>query len=156
MSFLSRFRIYPPLRNKSQPRRFFYQPHPMKNIIFLYTTVLFSLSAHSQTSDQLYSESLKSFNDKDFDHALRSVEKSIQADSGNGKAYYLRGLIYFNANQFKQAIPDFDKIIELKLDTLYDHVHNLRSASKDHVQDFKGALADYEIQSCPGRVLAER
>jgi tetratricopeptide (TPR) repeat protein len=87
----------------------------MKNIIFLNATVLFCLSAYSQTSDQLYNESLKSFNDKDFYHALKSVEKSIEADSGNGKAYYLRGLIYFNTNQFKQAVPDFDKTIELNI-----------------------------------------
>jgi tetratricopeptide (TPR) repeat protein len=77
----------------------------MKNIIFLYTTVLFCLSAYSQTSDQLFNESLKSYTDKDYYHALKSVERSIQADSGNGKAYYLRGSIYFTTNQFKQAIP---------------------------------------------------
>lgn len=106
--------------------------------------MLFCISAYSQTSDQLYNESLKSFNDKDFHHALISIEESIKADSNNGKANYLRGLINYNTNRFKQAIPDFDKSIALNLP--FDQVHFLRGASKEYVKDFKGALADYEIQ----------
>src|SRR5258708_34974817 len=68
------------------PALFFKQPHPMKNIIFLYASVLFCLSAYSQSSGQLYNESLKSYNVKHFYHALTSVETSISADSGNGNA----------------------------------------------------------------------
>src|SRR5258708_12093356 len=95
------------------PALFFKQPHPMKNIIFLYASVLFCLSAYSQTSDQLYEESLKSYNLNSFNRALNLVQRSIIADSGNGKAYYLRGLIYFHPNQFNQPIPNFHKAMAL-------------------------------------------
>jgi tetratricopeptide (TPR) repeat protein len=101
----------------------------MKIIIFLYTSVLFGLSAYSQTSDQLYEESLKNYNVNNFNRALNIVQRSIIADSGNGKAYYLRGLIYFQTNRFKQAIPDFDKAIALNAPC--DHVHSVRGISKE-------------------------
>lgn len=51
-----------------------------------------------------------------YDEAEEAFTKAIKYDKNNHEAYYYRGCAKVNATKYKDAIPDFEKAIELKPD----------------------------------------
>ena len=51
-----------------------------------------------------------------YDEAEEAFNKAIKYDKNNYEAYYYRGCAKVNATRYKDAIPDFEKAIELKPD----------------------------------------
>ena len=51
-----------------------------------------------------------------YSEAVEAFDKAIKYDKNNYEAYYLRGCAKINAKQYKAAIIDFEKAIELKPD----------------------------------------
>lgn len=50
---------------------------------------------------------------EDYDMALKNITQAINSDEGESSYYFLRGNIYMEKEDFKKAIPDFTKSINL-------------------------------------------
>lgn len=51
-----------------------------------------------------------------FDEAEEALTQAIKYDKNNYEAYYLRGCAKVNGQKYREALPDFEKAIELKPD----------------------------------------
>ena len=71
---------------------------------------------------------------------LKSI-KLIDPNAANAKAYYNRGFARLNISKFKEAIDDFDKVLEL--DPNYTEAYHKRGAAKFSIELYKSAVADY-------------
>ena len=49
-----------------------------------------------------------------FEEAEEAFDKAIKYDKSNHEAYYYRGCTKFNRALYKEAIPDFEKALEVK------------------------------------------
>ncbi len=58
------------------------------------------------------------------------------------KDYYISGTLKAKRGNYLDAISDYDKAI--KLDPYYAEAYNARALTKDKINDFDGAAADYE------------
>ena len=77
-----------------------------------------------------------------YDEAIDYCSRAIDQDVNYAAAYYLRGLAKHHNEQSSQAVPDFDKFIELNP----NHVEACyyRAESKFHLHLFSEARADLE------------
>ena len=84
--------------------------------------------------------------EKDFlgDKSIKIAEyyKALGVDTKNAIAYYYnKGNKKFVLCDYKGALADYNKLLELNPDFLYGHQN--RGAAKHNLDDYKGAIADY-------------
>lgn len=79
-----------------------------------------------------------------FDEAITLLDKALESDKKNVGAFYLRGTAKMLTRNFSQAIPDFDKVIELAPDASgIEQVYNNRGQMHYFFGSFEKALADF-------------
>ena len=84
--------------------------------------------------------------------ALEFLDKSLQLDQTNPKAYNNRGTAYFNLGQIRQAIEDYDEAI--RIDPQYAAAYNNRGIAYYHLAENDKAIQDFNqaIQLQPENV----
>jgi tetratricopeptide (TPR) repeat protein len=60
----------------------------------------------------LYIEIVSYINNKEYENALKSIDKIIKANKKNYTAYYYKALIFFYMEKYKDALKNFDKSIK--------------------------------------------
>jgi tetratricopeptide (TPR) repeat protein len=78
--------------------------------------------------------------------AISDLDRSIFIFEKEPHPYYTRGIIYFQIGQFKNAVCDFSKVIELcdyyKSDYYRESAYFLRADAYVRLEDFEKAIAD--------------
>lgn len=74
------------------------------------------------------------------------LEATLQADTTNAEAYYLRGVANFQNFEFRAAAHDFTRAIELRpdfIDAIFHRgiVHVVRGRYDDAIEDFNRVIA---------------
>lgn len=125
----------------------------MKRLLFLLSAVvLMSLMAcenpaksrvYTQEGEQLLLRYSK------YDEAEETLTKAIKYDKGNYEAYYYRGCARINAKNYKGAIEDLQKAVELKPDYA-DAYFNL-GRTYYIMQDEDKACENYKLAEKYGR-----
>lgn len=90
----------------------------MKNLTFILLAVL-SLAItgcnNIEKSRNYFDEGVKQMmRIGDFSEAEKNFTKAIKYDKNNPELYYYRGCAKFNGRNYKEAIGDFEKAIEIK------------------------------------------
>ena len=92
----------------------------MKRLTFLFIALIFMglSSCQDPSKSRLYMDEGNKLmmNYGKYSEAVEAFDKAIKYDKNNYEAYYLRGCAKINAKQYKAAIIDFEKAIELKPD----------------------------------------
>ncbi len=81
---------------------------------------------------------------KDYDEKINCYTNAIELftdDNDKATAYYNRGVVKHNKDDYDGAIADYSKAIELKPD--YAKAYNNRGVAKSNNEDFDGAIEDY-------------
>jgi serine/threonine-protein kinase len=78
---------------------------------------------------------------KDYEKALRDLDRAVQKDPNNAEAWATRGLVYLNMDRHDDAIRDLDKALDL--DPKDDQSYFFRAQARRSKKDFEGALQDY-------------
>lgn len=84
-------------------------------------------------------------NEKDENEALRLFGVAEKLNPENPEIYYLRGQLYYGNSNFKEAITQFDKVIEYENPSIRGLY--ARAASNFNLTEFKKALVDLEAAS---------
>lgn len=84
--------------------------------------------------------------------AIEYLDKSIQLDPTNSKAYNNRGTAFFNLEKIRRAIEDYDAAI--RMDTGYAAAYNNRGIAYYHLDENWKAIEDFNqaIQIQPDNV----
>jgi tetratricopeptide (TPR) repeat protein len=81
--------------------------------------------------------------DENLAQALAEATKAIQADGNAGMAYYIRGTIYTNTEQYAEAVSDFDQAITLGLDRAWHrNLYTLRGGCRIALEQYQQAWHD--------------
>lgn len=92
----------------------------MKKLTLFLTALLLVLftACENPAKSRLYTEegSKLLLRYSKYDEAEETLTKAIKYDKNNYEAYYYRGCAKVNARKYKEAIPDFEKAVELKPD----------------------------------------
>jgi len=78
---------------------------------------------------------------RDFEGALASANKGIEIDSTDYRAFYMRGQLYYDVNQYEKAIESFDFALDLKKSE--SDIYFKRVMSKRYLDQYKAAIEDY-------------
>jgi tetratricopeptide (TPR) repeat protein len=73
--------------------------------------------------------------------ALNDFNKVIEIDKFSSIGWSVRGMMNLKMNKYKESISDFDEALLLE-DRAGDHIN--RALAKYHVNDLRGAMADYD------------
>lgn len=81
---------------------------------------------------------------KENDHlgAIALFNAVLKEDGQDSNAYCHRGIAYMNIEQYKQAMEDLDKAVELDPD--YGFRYQARGYLKSKIKDQEGAIEDYQ------------
>lgn len=82
-------------------------------------------------------------NKKDLNKILKSTTEQIEKDSKNTEALYLRSMVYYEMEDFDNAIPDLKEVIRLDPDLLQAYVNLADIYSLRH--EFKKAGKYYDL-----------
>lgn len=63
--------------------------------------------------NHLYEHGCYHQNEREYDYAIKSFEKSIKFRNNFGEVWYRKGVCHFKLNQIKEALYSFDKALEL-------------------------------------------
>ena len=92
----------------------------MKRLMFFLSAALLMalMGCENPAKSRLYTEegSKQLLRYSDFQKAEETLTKAIKYDKNNFEAYYYRGCAKVNAMKYQEAINDFQKAVELKLD----------------------------------------
>ncbi len=90
------------------------------------------------------------FNEQDYKGAITYFDKTIEAYPFCGYSYYMKALANDELENYKQAIQDYDKAIELNLSDYVqcyynqDEIYAKRGCAKFNLDDFIGAVCDFD------------
>jgi Flp pilus assembly protein TadD len=102
-----------------------------KEILFAASTVVFvSLSLVTWTQVRYWQNSFTVF-----EHALRVTDN-------NFTAYYGRGTVFLNLGNYRQAIEDYDKVVEIN--PKYAEAYNNRGTAYSNLGSYRQAIGDYD------------
>lgn len=77
----------------------------------------------------------------DYNKALKLLDEVLSIDSENQEAYYLRGNVYCESEQYLRAIQDLNKALEL--DSEDDMAYSDRGDAYYFLDKYENALNDY-------------
>ena len=93
-------------------------------------------------SNQKFDSAGKFYEQKDFNTVIALCTQAIELNPDSSSAYHGRGIAYANLGQYKLAIQDFDKVIELNNPDLA-FVYNCRGNSYFYLEQYWRASQDY-------------
>lgn len=111
---------------------------------------IIDISYYHPSNEEL---AIQCFESGDFEGALLNVEIAIKSDLFNPSPYFLRGKIYFELNDYIQAIRDFTTVNDL--DPLFPDAYYYRGMSNLYLGEMKLAMEDFKIAASLGDTLAE-
>lgn len=76
--------------------------------------IIYSITVLGQTSQEHFQNGITKHKQQDYKGAIKEYTKSIKEDNTNSDAYYNRGTCELALKNFKEALVDFNKTIELK------------------------------------------
>jgi tetratricopeptide (TPR) repeat protein len=133
---------------------------------FFLLTALFILYLPAQANppdDPPVKKALTFWNAGKYNEALQLLNDIIRANPDDGTAYELRGNIYAFLNNFKKAIDDYTKAIELRPDlaasyyyraTIYTLTNNYAPAIKDYTRALELQTGYYEAYFHRGTIYS--
>jgi len=83
------------------------------------------------------------WNDRDSDAAIKLLDRAIGIKPDFDDAYYLRGSIHSSEGRCKEAVADFDIVIQL--DPEATNTYQLRGECKIRLKEYPGALSDFDM-----------
>ena len=110
--------------------------------LILIVRIFFSIQLCAQkTAQDYYNIGTDSKNNDD---AIINFNKAIQIDSSFYKAYYSRGIAFFQKHDWIKALKDFSKTIELN--SLYAEAYYFRGMIKNMLEsNFPATAGDSDI-----------
>lgn len=97
-----------------------------------------------ETADEFYEAARWYFvNENNYDKAFEYLQEAIDLDPKHANAYFMRGGMHASHRRCKEAIADFDRVIQMvpdSIDTFQD-----RAECKLHLKDYNSALADLNM-----------
>jgi tetratricopeptide (TPR) repeat protein len=84
---------------------------------------------------------LSYYNLKDWQRALRDLERAIKLNAQNGEAHFYRGMTFYKMRDFAQAIASFSNAVQVDPD--YDQAFYFRGRSHFNNQKYEQAIADF-------------
>ncbi len=76
-----------------------------------------------------------------WENSLTLINQTLRVTRDNYLGYYIRGITYFNLGQYRQAIQDFNRAIEL--DPQYEVAYLNRGVAYEKLGDYQQAVQDY-------------
>ena len=92
-------------------------------------------------ADDYFQKAGDNFNEGDLESGIDNLSRAIELDPANAMYYYNRGTAKKMMLDYKSAIPDFTKAIDLKFESLEMAYFN-SAMSKLHTQDLAGSMSD--------------
>lgn len=83
--------------------------------------------------------------EKDINESLRLLDVAEKLNPKNSELYFLRGQLYYDSSNYKEAINQFNKVIEYENSSIRGLY--ARAASYSNLKEFKKALVDLEAAS---------
>jgi tetratricopeptide (TPR) repeat protein len=111
---------------------------PVLHLSFL--LILFSGGAYAQDSYQ--SMGKKALMDGNFPMAVSHLEKAVAADSSNVNALYMLGYSYYHAEDYKNAVSAFSKVINYR--PTETSAYYYRGKAKNLMANYSPSLANIE------------
>jgi tetratricopeptide (TPR) repeat protein len=122
---------------------------------FLFFSALIS-PAFSQTFKELVTKYRELQKEKDYEEAVEILDLMLKKypNTEPEVTYFNRGNTYRHLQEFKKAIKDYNKAIEIKPD--YTEAYNNRANSYFDLEEFDKAISDYTslIKFIPGNYYA--
>jgi tetratricopeptide (TPR) repeat protein len=97
--------------------------------------------AQAQTARELTQSGMELYEGRNYMEALLNLNKALDKDPGFAQAYYLRGNIKVNFEDFHGAMKDYNSALEKN--PKYAECFLARGNVKLGLQDYYGAIADY-------------
>lgn len=112
------------------------------NVVFRLTFlfVFFSSGAYAQNSYQELGK--KALLDGNFKLAVQHLEKAIVADSANLNALYMLGYSYYHAEDYKNSVVAFGKLISMKPSETSAYYY--RGKARSYMANYTASLANSE------------
>ena len=98
--------------------------------------------AQDKTSADYYQLAMNSYDEADFEAALKYLDQSLAADSVSEKALYLKAYILHDGDRLNDALSTYDRLLQIN-PVHEDGLYN-RGLLKMTLNDFDGARADYD------------
>lgn len=117
----------------------------MKKLLLTLIISLFCINLYSQSADELFSQSIKYANSKDFKNAEKTTKELIKKYPDHESNYlYWNNLGAFQSKQDnkKEAIKSFSKSFELN--NLYDVALHNRAQTYRYLEQYDKAIIDYK------------
>lgn len=109
--------------------------------LLIIATILFSACAQESSSHYFKNGSAK-YNLKDFNGAIKDLNKAIELQKDNSEAYYVRANCYGELGEISKATNDFKTVLEINPD-YKDVFVNRAYYIKTPNGDYEGAISDY-------------
>ncbi len=109
------------------------------NIIFFITLIFCSCK---KSNDQLFDEASTLLKESQFDKAINIYNELIKRNRKLQLAYYNRGYCYFSKNEYKKALLDYNRLIDLQ--TIGDFVYTENSNSPFASEESKYQVSYYD------------
>jgi tetratricopeptide (TPR) repeat protein len=113
--------------------------------------IIYNSSPYQPSLSEL---AIQCFESEDCGRALLYLDQSLVDEPFNAELYFLRGKVYFELNDYIQAIRDFSTVNVL--DPLFPDAYYYRGMSNLYLGDMKLAIEDFKIAASLGDTLAER
>lgn len=122
----------------------------MRYLTFILLVLISSTVIAQKSAEEYVKMAKEKMLIKDYETALKNLDKAIELDPELASAYRERGIVKFNTEKYSDAISDFNKAIELedpgklpftKKGESYFH----RGLSNFKLGNFERAIKDFDI-----------
>jgi len=84
------------------------------------------------------------FTGNESEYALASFEQFLELQPNNDQIWLIRGMILSDLERYQEAIASYDKVLEIKPDTLYAYAWCLRGIALSHLERYEEAISSYD------------
>jgi tetratricopeptide (TPR) repeat protein len=110
-------------------------------INFIILLCFFSLTSHSQTSEEFVKNGYDKYNNLNFDGALKDFNNAIKLSPNESDYYIIRGMVKKQLKDYNGSLTDYNKA--LSLNPKNADAYCSRGITKTFLDDVDGACADF-------------
>jgi tetratricopeptide (TPR) repeat protein len=122
--------------------------HPFNQKLLIFLLLVFTPAAFSQAAkvEQTFLDNAQAFFEKgEFDNAIGELDKAIQLNPRNSKAFFGRADCKLMTHDMEGALKDYTRSIELgPKEPGVEKAYNNRGIARQYVGDEIGAFSDYD------------